>query len=64
MIGEAFGTYLIVEYSQEELMFIDKHAAHERLLYERLKRENAGGKPRPFWNRSPSLWIKKSIPRC
>ena len=24
-------------------MFIDKHAAHERLLYERLKRENAGG---------------------
>ena len=43
VIGEAFGTYLIVEYSQEELMFIDKHAAHERLLYERLKRENAGG---------------------
>ncbi|MFQ6892228.1 MAG: DNA mismatch repair endonuclease MutL [Acutalibacter sp.] len=43
IIGEAFGTYLIVEYSKEELMFIDKHAAHERLLYERLKRENAGG---------------------
>lgn len=43
VIGEAFGTYLMVEYSPEELMFIDKHAAHERLLYERLKRENAGG---------------------
>ncbi len=43
VIGEAFGTYLIVQYSQDELMFIDKHAAHERLLYERLKRENAGG---------------------
>ena len=43
IIGEAFGTYLIVQYSGEELMFIDKHAAHERLLYERLKRENAGG---------------------
>ena len=43
IIGEAFGTYLIVQYSWEELMFIDKHAAHERLLYERLKRENAGG---------------------
>ena len=43
IIGEAFGTYLIVQYNWEELMFIDKHAAHERLLYERLKRENAGG---------------------
>lgn len=43
IIGEAFGTYLMVEYSAVELMFIDKHAAHERLLYERLKRENAGG---------------------
>ena len=43
VVGEAFGTYLIVQYSREELMFIDKHAAHERLLYERLKRENAGG---------------------
>lgn len=43
VIGEAFGTYLIVQYSPDELMFIDKHAAHERLLYERLKRENTGG---------------------
>lgn len=43
VIGEAFGTYLMVEYGPDELMFIDKHAAHERLLYERLKRENAGG---------------------
>ncbi len=43
IIGETFGTYLMVEYSADELMFIDKHAAHERLLYERLKRENAGG---------------------
>lgn len=40
ILGEAFGTYLIVEYSNDELMFIDKHAAHERLLYEKLK---AGG---------------------
>lgn len=37
IIGEAFGTYLVVEYSADELMFIDKHAAHERLLYEKLK---------------------------
>lgn len=38
IIGEAFDTYILVEYSDKELMFIDKHAAHERLLYERLRR--------------------------
>lgn len=43
IIGEAFGTYLIVEYGPEDLMFIDKHAAHERLLYERLKASHGEG---------------------
>lgn len=43
ILGEAFGTYLIVEYSKDELMFIDKHAAHERLLYEKLKAGTQGG---------------------
>lgn len=37
VLGEAFGTYIMVEYGKDGLMFIDKHAAHERLLYERLK---------------------------
>ena len=37
VIGEAFDTYIIVQYDSETLMFIDKHAAHERLLYEQLK---------------------------
>lgn len=36
LIGEAFKTYLIVEIDNE-LYFIDKHAAHERMNYERLK---------------------------
>ncbi len=40
VLGEAFHTYLIVERG-EELVMIDKHAAHERMLYEKLKRENA-----------------------
>ncbi|NBJ88054.1 DNA mismatch repair endonuclease MutL [Acutalibacter sp. 1XD8-36] len=42
ILGEAFGTYIIVEYSKDQLMFIDKHAAHERLLYERLKASRSG----------------------
>ena len=36
VIGEALGTYILVEY-QEELILIDKHAAHERILFDRLK---------------------------
>lgn len=41
-IGEAFGTYIILQYGNDELMLIDKHAAHERLLYERLKAQEVG----------------------
>lgn len=36
LIGEAFKTYLIVEI-ENELYFIDKHAAHERMNYEKFK---------------------------
>lgn len=43
VVGEAFGTYLILERGNDELVFIDKHAAHERLLYERLKAQGSGG---------------------
>ena len=39
-IGEAFRAYIIIEYDDERIMFIDKHAAHERLIYERLKKQN------------------------
>lgn len=41
-IGEAFGAYIIVERNKKELLLIDKHAAHERIIYEKLKAEKAG----------------------
>lgn len=37
-IGEAFRTYIIVQ-KKGSIWFIDKHAAHERLLYNKLKEE-------------------------
>ena len=37
-IGEAFATYIIVSYN-ESLYLIDKHAAHERINFEKLKAE-------------------------
>ena len=37
IIGEAFNSYVIVERG-EKIIFIDKHAAHERIIFERLKK--------------------------
>ncbi len=37
-IGEAYKTYIIVEF-KGSIFFIDKHAAHERILFEKFKRE-------------------------
>lgn len=42
-IGEAFKTYIIVEKNEKEILFIDKHAAHERMIYEKLKKERGKG---------------------
>ncbi len=36
-VGEAFDCYLIIEH-ENELLIIDKHAAHERIIFEDLKR--------------------------
>ncbi len=36
LVGEAFATYAIVEMG-DDLIIIDKHAAHERMIYERLR---------------------------
>lgn len=42
-IGEAFKTYIIIEKNENELVLIDKHAAHERIIYEKLKSEKGNG---------------------
>lgn len=40
-IGELFRTYIVCECG-DEMILIDKHAAHERLRFEELKKETAG----------------------
>ena len=39
IVGEAMKTYLIVELG-DELVLIDKHAAHERMIFDRLKAQD------------------------
>ena len=40
VIGEAFGLYVIAELGDDTMIMIDKHAAHERIIFERLKSRN------------------------
>lgn len=42
-IGEAFGTYIILQKNDKELLLIDKHAAHERIIFEKLKKDKGSG---------------------
>lgn len=41
-IGELFKTYIIAQ-RKSEILFIDKHAAHERLIYDKLKKDGVNG---------------------
>ncbi len=42
IVGEAFNTYIIAQ-CENDLYYIDKHAAHERMNYESLRAEAKGG---------------------
>lgn len=42
MVGVAFDTYIILQ-NEKQLLLIDQHAAHERILYEKLMREIDAG---------------------
>ncbi len=43
IVGELFNSYIIVE-KKSEILLIDKHAAHERLIFEKLKKMSSGAK--------------------
>lgn len=43
ILGEAFNSYIIVE-TEGKLLMIDKHAAHERILFEDMKRNVTEGR--------------------
>jgi DNA mismatch repair protein MutL len=38
IIGEVFDCYIVME-SENELILVDKHAAHERIIFEKLKKD-------------------------
>ena len=40
VIGEVFGLYIIAETDDNKVIIIDKHASHERILFEQLKARN------------------------
>ena len=43
IFGALFNTYILLEYN-DQLMMVDQHAVHERLLFDRLMKEHASGR--------------------
>lgn len=46
VVGQVDKTYIIIETPNKEILFIDQHAAHERILFEKIQSDNAD-KPKP-----------------
>ena len=42
ILGEVFKCYIVVQDGEDNLLFIDKHAAHERIIYNNLKKSGQG----------------------
>lgn len=46
VVGQVDKTYIIIETPNKEILFIDQHAAHERILFEKIQAENKS-QPKP-----------------
>lgn len=46
VVGQVDKTYIIIETPNKEILFIDQHAAHERILFEKIQADNVA-KPKP-----------------
>lgn len=46
VVGQVDKTYIIIETPNKEILFIDQHAAHERILFEKIQSDNTA-KPKP-----------------
>lgn len=46
VVGQVDKTYIIIETPNKEILFIDQHAAHERILFEKIQLDNTA-KPKP-----------------
>ena len=42
VFGALFNTFILVEY-EDQLLLVDQHAVHERILFDRLMKEHSGG---------------------
>ncbi len=54
LVGEVFGTYIVAQ-KGEQMVLIDKHAAHERVLYEKISASHERG-------HSQQLLVPLSVP--
>jgi len=47
-LGQVAGTYLVLRLGSEGLALVDQHAAHERILFEKMKTANTRGQSQPL----------------